>query len=55
MKGFKKEKTAEFQLFDIILSNLFCDFENTQKSKLFRQNLNKENVLLKKFRGLVVT
>jgi hypothetical protein len=47
MKGFKKEKTANFQLFDVIRNNLFCDFASTQESVLFRRNLNKEEVFLK--------
>jgi hypothetical protein len=42
MQGFKKEKTAENQLFDVFFNAVFCDLESEQKSCLFEQNLDKE-------------
>jgi hypothetical protein len=51
MEGFKKKKTVDFQLFDIIANNLFCDFVSAQKSVLFRRNLNNEEVFLKQLAG----
>ena len=48
MEGFKKEKTAENQLFDVFIKDFFCAFETKQKSALFERNLNKEAVFLKK-------
>ncbi|GHV11885.1 hypothetical protein FACS1894162_7640 [Bacteroidia bacterium] len=46
MEGFKKEKTAENQLFDVFIKDFFCDLDNKQKSVLFEQNLNKEVVFV---------
>ncbi|GHV09955.1 hypothetical protein FACS1894162_1890 [Bacteroidia bacterium] len=48
MEGFKKEKTAENQLFDVFIKDFFCELENKQKSVLFERNLNKEAVFVEK-------
>ncbi len=50
MEGFKKEKTADFQLFKFVFKHFFCDFERTQKSALFRQNSNNEKLFLEKLK-----
>ncbi|GHV12912.1 hypothetical protein FACS1894162_8930 [Bacteroidia bacterium] len=46
MEGFKKEKTAENQLFDVFIKDFFCELENKQKSVLFERKLNKEAVFV---------
>ncbi|GHV10990.1 hypothetical protein FACS1894162_6000 [Bacteroidia bacterium] len=48
MEGFKKEKTAENQLFDVFIKDFFCELETKQKSELFEQNLDKEAVFVEK-------
>ncbi|GHV10486.1 hypothetical protein FACS1894162_4830 [Bacteroidia bacterium] len=48
MEGFKKEKTAENQLFDVFIKDFFCELDNKQKSTQFRQNLDKEAAFVEK-------
>jgi hypothetical protein len=46
MQGFKKEKTAENQLFDTFIKDFLADCEEMQKSFLFEQNLNNEAIFV---------
>jgi hypothetical protein len=55
MEGFKKEKTAENQLFDVFIKDFFCELETKQKSVLFERNLNKEAVFANQLQKPSVT
>jgi hypothetical protein len=55
MQGFKKEKTAENQLFETLIKDFFCDCEEMQKSSLFEMNLINEAVFVNQLAQLVIT
>jgi hypothetical protein len=55
MQGFKKEKTAENQLFDVFIKDIFCDCEEKQKSSLFEMNLINEAIFVNQLGMLVIT
>jgi hypothetical protein len=55
MEGFKKEKTADNQLFDVFIKDFFCDLENKQESAIFEWNLNKEVIFLNQLQKPSVT
>jgi hypothetical protein len=55
MQGFKKEKTAENQLFELFIKDFFCDCENKQKSSLFEMNLINEAVFVNQLATPVIT
>jgi hypothetical protein len=55
MQGFKKEKTAENQLFDVFIKDIFCNCEEKQKSSLFEMNLINEAEFVNQLGMLVIT
>jgi hypothetical protein len=48
MQGFKKEKTAGNQLFDVFIKDFLADGEEMQKSSLFEMNLINEAIFVDK-------
>jgi hypothetical protein len=55
MQGFKKEKTAGNQLFDIFIKEFFCELEYKQKSTLFEMNLINEAIFVNQLGMPVIT